>query len=186
MKKAVFLDRDGVITCDPPHYAHRLEQLKLVPKAAEAINILNKNNFKVIVVSNQSGVGRGYYTEDKTNMFNSFLRKELNKKNAYVDGFYYCPHHPEAKVKKYRVKCDCRKPNPGMLLKGSKDFNVDLNESFMIGDRPSDMEAGRKAGCKTIYVLSGMGKKFLEKQEIDADFTSKDLYEAVNNIILRL
>jgi len=185
MNKAIFLDRDGVITKDPPHYAHKIEQLELYPGVAKAISIFNKNNFKVIVVSNQSGIGRGYYSEDKTIEFNTFLKKELKKKDAHIDSCYYCPHHPKAKVKKYRIKCDCRKPKPGMIIRGSKEFNIDLKKSFMIGDRPTDVEAGRSAGCKTIYVLTGMGKKFYKIKNIKADFISKDLYEAVNNIILK-
>lgn len=185
MNQGVFLDRDGVITRDPPHYAHRVEQLRLIPKAADAIHLLNKNGFKIILISNQSGVARGYYPEKETKIFNKALEKELSKKKAHVDGFYYCPHHPEAKIKKYRLECDCRKPKPGMILRSAKDFNIDLKQSFLIGDRQSDILAGKNAGCKTIHVLTGVGRAQILKYKIEADFTSKDLFEAVESIILR-
>ena len=183
-KKAVFLDRDGVITQDPPHYAHKANQLRLIPNSAEAIRLLNKNNFKVIVISNQSGVARGYYHEEETHIFNKALEKELKKKDADIDYFYYCPHHPEAIIKKYRIECNCRKPKPGMIQKASNDLNIDLSQSYMIGDRLSDILAGKKAGCKTIHVLTGVGQNQLSKFKIDADFTSKNLYDAVEKVIL--
>lgn len=184
MNKAVFLDRDGVITRDPPHYAHRIDQLRLIPRSAEAIRLLNKNNFKVVVVSNQSGVARGYYPEKDTHVFNNALEKELEKKDVYLDAFYYCPHHPDAKIKTYRIECDCRKPKPGMLLKASQDLNIDLTQSFMIGDRLSDIMAGQKAGCKAIHVLTGVGREQQSKHKLDASFTSMDLYEAVEKVVL--
>jgi D-glycero-D-manno-heptose 1,7-bisphosphate phosphatase len=183
-KKAVFLDRDGVITQDPPHYAYRTDQLRLIPYSAEGIKLLNKNNFKVIVVSNQSGIARGYYSEKDTNLYNKSLKKELKKKDANIDAFYYCPHHPEAKIKKYRIKCNCRKPRPGMIKKASNDFNIDLSKSFLIGDRLSDILAGKKAGCKTIHVLTGVGQDQSLKYKIDADYTTENLNEAVEKVIL--
>jgi len=184
MKKAVFLDRDGVITKDPPHYAHKKEQLSLIPKSAEAIRLLNENGYKVIIVSNQSGIARGYYPEEDTKRFNKELEEELGKNNAHIDAIYYCPHHPTAKLKKYRLKCDCRKPKPGMILRASEEHDVDLTNSFMIGDRKGDVVAGKKAGCKTIHVLTGVGKRELSNKEFDADFRSENLYDAVSNVIL--
>lgn len=184
MNRAVFLDRDGVITQDPPHYAHRIDQLKLIPHSAEAIRILNKNSPKVIVVSNQSGVARGYYPKKDTHEFNRALEKELKKKDAYLDAFYFCPHHPNAKIKAYRTECDCRKPKPGMLLKASQDLNIDLIQSFMVGDRLTDIIAGQKAGCKTIHVLTGVGREQRSKHKLDANFVTTDLYEAVEKIVL--
>jgi D-glycero-D-manno-heptose 1,7-bisphosphate phosphatase len=183
-RKAAFLDRDGVITQDPPHYAHRVDQLRLIPNSAQAIRLLNEYNFKVIVISNQSGIARGYYPEKETHIFNKALKNILQKENADIDAFYYCPHHPEAKIKKYRIECNCRKPNPGMIEKASNDYNIDLSQSYMIGDRLTDILAGKKGGCKTIHVLTGVGQDQLSKYKIDADFSSKNLYEAVEKIIL--
>ena len=179
--KAVFLDRDGVITQDPPHYAHRIDQLKLIPKSAEAIRILNKNQFKVVVVSNQSGVARGYYQEKDVEIYNSAMKKELEEGGAHIDAIYYCPHYPEADVEAYRIVCDCRKPEPGMLKRAEKDFNLDLKGSFLVGDKIIDIDAGYRAGCKTILVLTGHGNDEVRKNEktnIKPDYISKDLYGA--------
>lgn len=184
MNQAVFLDRDGVITQDPPHYAHRLDQLKLIPRSAEAIRLLNENGFKVIVVSNQSGIARGYYQEKDIKIFNHAMEEELKKKGAYIDAIYYCPHHPDAEIVAYRIDCDCRKPKPGMLKHAEIDFDLDLKESFMIGDKRSDILAGHAAGCKTILVLTGHGKEESSKNELEVDFISVDLYEGVKDIVL--
>ncbi|GAG94427.1 unnamed protein product, partial [marine sediment metagenome] len=150
MNKAVFLDRDGVITKEPPYYAHKIDQLELIPKSAEAIRLLNKNGFKVIIVSNQSGVARGYYQEKDIEIYNRAMKKKLEEKNAYIDAIYYCPHHSEATIEKYKIDCDCRKPKPGMLRQAEKDLNLNLKRSFLVGDKMSDIEAGYRAGCKTI------------------------------------
>jgi len=183
MKRAVFLDRDGVITQDPPHYAHRLDQLKLISKSAEAIKLLNKNNFKVIIVSNQSGVARGYYQEKGLMKFNCALKKELKKEDAYIDAIYYCPHHPEAKIERYKINCNCRKPNPGMLKKAAKELNIDMKLSFMIGDKLSDIEAGKRAGCKTIIVKTGYGIEELRNKNINCDYVADNLYYAAKHIL---
>ena len=182
MNKAVFLDRDGVITQEPPYYAHRIEQLELIPKSAEAIKLLNESGFKVIVVSNQAGVARGYYQEKDIDTYNSAMEKKLEEENAYIDAIYYCPHYPEAIIKKYRVDCDCRKPKPGMLKQAEKDLNINLKRSFLIGDKISDIEAGYRAGCKTILVLTGQGNGELKKiseMDIKPNYISKDLYMAI-------
>ena len=181
MSKAVFLDRDGVITQDPPHYAHRIDQLKLIPKSANGIRIFNANGFKVIVVSNQSGVAKGYYQEKDIETYNTAMEKELGKKDAYIDAIYYCPHHPEAEIEAYRIDCDCRKPKPGMLKRAEEELNLDLKRSFLVGDKISDIKAGYSAGCKTILVLTGHGTDELKKNakmNIKPNFISEDLYAA--------
>ena len=184
MNRAVFLDRDGVITQDPPHYAHRLDQLKLIPGSLEAIKLLNENEFKVIVVSNQSGVAKGYFQEEDVRIFNRALGEQLKKKESYIDAIYYCPHHSEAKIEEYRIDCECRKPKPGMLLKAALKINIDLKKSFMIGDKWSDISAGYEAGCKTILVLTGHGNEQLSKNKSEANFISENLYAGVKNIVL--
>jgi len=185
MNKAVFLDRDGVITQEPPYYAHKIDQLELIPKSAEAIRLLNKNGFKVIVVSNQSGVARGYYQEKDIKIYNDEMKKKLEEKDAYIDAIYYCPHYPEVTIKEYRIDCDCRKPKPGMLKRAKKDLDLDLKCSFLIGDKITDIEAGYRAGCKTILVLTGQGNGELKKiseMDIKPNYISNDLYTAVQII----
>ena len=182
VNKAVFLDRDGVITKEPPYYAHRIDQLELIPKSAEAIRLLDESGFKVIVVSNQSGVARGYYQEKDIEIYNKAMKKKLEGENAYIDAIYYCPHHPEATIDKYKIDCDCRKPKPGMLRQAEGDLNLDLKYSFLVGDKMSDIEAGYRAGCKTILVLTGQGNGELKKiSEIDIkpNYISKDLHSAI-------
>jgi len=183
MDRAVFLDRDGVITQEPPHYTHRLDQLKLIPRSAEAIRLLNENRFLVIVVSNQSGVARGYYREKDAILFNQAMKEKLEKDGAYIDITYYCFHHPEAKIKRYRVDCNCRKPKPGMLKRAEKELNIDLKHSFLIGDKLSDIEAGKSAACKTIMVRTGHGVQELKNREIICDYIANDLYDAVEYIL---
>ena len=183
--KAVFLDRDGVITEDPPHYAHRLDQLRVIPGSAQAIQLLNTHNFRVIVISNQSGVARGYYREGDVKIFNDGMESLLSKQGAHIDAIYYCPHHPEADVKKYRSDCDCRKPRPGMLIEGGKKYNLDFKHSFLVGDKWSDIEAGRSVGCKTILVQTGHGLLEYESKKCPVDYVAADLHDAVQNFILR-
>ncbi len=183
MKRAVFLDRDGVITQEPPHYAHRLDQLKLIPKSIEAIKLLNENKFGVIIVSNQSGIARGYYGEKDLMRFNNAMNELLNKSGAHIDAMYYCPHHPEAKTERYRVNCDCRKPKPGMLKMAEKELNIDLKQSFVVGDRWSDIEAGKRVECRTIIVRTGYNLEKLKTNEITCDYVANDLYDAVEYIL---
>ena len=183
MNRAVFLDRDGVITQEPPHYAHELSQLELIPKAADAIRLLNENGFVVIVASNQAGIAHGYYREEDAILFHQAMKENLAKEGAYIDAIYYCPHHPEAKIDRYRVDCNCRKPKPGMLTRAEKELNIDLKQSFIVGDKLSDIEAGKRAGCKTIMVRTGYGVEELKSNELDCDYVANDLYDAVQHIL---
>lgn len=183
MNRAVFLDRDGVITQEPPHYAHRVEDLKFIPRSPEAIRLLNENNFMVIVVSNQSGIARGYYQEEDTSTFNQAMEKKLTEIGAHIDAVYYCPHHPEAKIEEYRIDCDCRKPKNGMFKMAEKSMNIDLKQSFIVGDRWSDIEAGRSVGCGTTLVKTGHGVQSLDNNTITCDHIANDLYDAVEHIL---
>jgi len=183
VNRAVFLDRDGVITQEPPHYAHELSQLELIPKSADAIRLLNENGFVVIVASNQAGIAHGYYREEDAILFHQAMKENLAKEGAYIDAIYYCPHHPEAKIERYRVDCNCRKPKPGMLTRAEKELNIDLKQSFIVGDKLSDIEAGKRAGCKTIMVRTGYGVEELKSNEIDCDYVANDLYDAVQHIL---
>ena len=144
------MDRDGVLNKDPPHYAHRLDQLELIPRSGIAVKCLNDQGYLVIIISNQSGVARGYYTEKDVSIFNNALLMKIQEFGGTVDAIYYCPHHPDAKIEKYRVKCQCRKPAPGQILRAAKEHNVDLQKSYVVGDKWSDINAGKNAGCQTI------------------------------------
>jgi len=140
VNRAVFIDRDGTINRDVP-YCSRPEDFELLPGAAEAIKLLNEHGFKVVVVTNQSGIARGYFTEETLARIHDKMRRELAKHGARVDAIYYCPHHPED-------NCECRKPKPKMVLQAAKDLDIDLSQSYVIGDDDKDIDLARRAGCR--------------------------------------
>ncbi len=181
MTKAVFLDRDGTINKEVP-YLHRIKDLRLLQAAATAIKKFNQLGFLVVIVTNQSGIARGLLNEDKVDEIHAVLIKRLAKKGAKIDAIYYCPHHPsEAKIKKYRIFCRCRKPNVGLIKKAAKEFKIDLRKSFMVGDMTSDILMGKRAGLKTILVKTGFAGKD-GKYNIKPDFLANNLSEAVRII----
>lgn len=148
MNKAVFLDRDGTINVDTS-YLYKPEDFVWIKGAREAIKYAHDKGYLVIVVTNQSGIARGYYTEDDVLALHKFINDELQKINTKIDAFYYCPHHIEGSIDKYKIECECRKPKSGMLLKAAVDFDIDLSKSFMFGDREKDKNAGENAGVKS-------------------------------------
>lgn len=139
-KRAAFLDRDGVLNVDHG-YVHKPEQLEWIPGAPEAVRLLNDAGYLVIVVTNQSGVARGYYGEADVQAFHNHLQEKLRAYGAHIDAFYYCPHHPEGVVKELAIRCHCRKPEPGMIERAARDWPLDLSRSFLIGDKDADMTA---------------------------------------------
>lgn len=161
-QKCVFLDRDGVINIDTD-LIHRPEDFELYPYAAECIQTLNKLGYLVVVVTNQSVIARGLCTIEELGEIHKKMETELGEQGAFVEAIYFCPHHPhggfEGEVKEYKIPCTCRKPSPGMLLEAKKRFNIDLNQSFLVGDSPRDIEAGEAAGVTTIRVKTGHGMK---------------------------
>ena len=184
MRKAVFLDRDGVLNQDfPPHYPHRLDQMIMIPGVDDAIKLLKDNDYFLAIISNQSGVARGYYEEKQISVFNDALLKEIRKKGGDIDAIYYCPHHPDAVIEKYKINCSCRKPKPGMILEAAKTFDIDLTSSFFVGDKATDVETGRKAGVRSILVLSGQGIDEVSKVKPGDCLIAEDLYEAVTKYI---
>jgi len=185
INRSVFLDRDGVITEDPPHYAHRIDQMVLISGSAEAIRLLNEHGFKVIVITNQSGVAKGMYREEDIIVFHNEMQRQLNEKGAHIDAFYYCPHHPDAVVPEYRLDCECRKPKSGMIMQALQDFPIDLASSYLIGDKWSDVEAGKSVGCTTVLVMSGHGRQEYAEKKGDTDYCSENLLCAVQEIILK-
>ncbi|MCK5403179.1 HAD-IIIA family hydrolase, partial [Candidatus Bathyarchaeota archaeon] len=170
-------------------------QFKLIPGVGSAIGLLNDIGLRVVVVSNQSGVARGYLTEEDVQKVNRKMINELGE-HCSIDAIYYCPHHPEIGSKAYKKDCDCRKPNPGMLKFAAQDLNLDLERSFMIGDKMDDVLAGYSVGCETILVLTGKGRDELEsyttpnkkysKNRIKPDNIASDLSEAVLIILKKV
>ncbi|HEY4486060.1 MAG TPA: HAD-IIIA family hydrolase [Nitrospiria bacterium] len=154
--RAVFLDRDGTISREVG-YIRDVDRLELLPNSAKAIRMLNRSGIKVIVVTNQSGVARGYYSEDHVRRVNDRLTALLKAEGADLDGIYYCPHHPTEGTGAYTRPCACRKPGPGMLVQAAADQRVDLDRSFVVGDKLTDMEMARRVGAKGVFVLTGYG-----------------------------
>lgn len=173
MKKAIFLDRDGVINYDPG-YVHKIEDFKLLPYVTKALSMLK--GFELFIVTNQSGIGRGYYTKKDFLLFNDHLIKVLESEGIKIKKTYYCPHKPSD-------KCDCRKPSIKFLKLAEKEFNINLSESFVIGDHPHDIVMGKNAGCKAIYILTGHGEKHINELTIKPDFIAKNLVEAAKYIL---
>lgn len=157
-RPALFLDRDGTIIEDVD-YLSGPEQIRLIPGAAGAIAEANRVGMKVIVVTNQSGVARGRFPESQVAVVHARLSELLHDEGAQIDGYYYCPHLPTADVASYRQECQCRKPRPGMLVTAAHEHGLDLSQSWMIGDKLSDLEAGAAVGCRTILVRTGHGAK---------------------------
>ncbi|MCK4265094.1 HAD family hydrolase [Candidatus Babeliales bacterium] len=152
MKKAIFLDRDGTLIEDVK-YLSSLNQIKIIPKMIEFCKRWQSMGYELFVITNQSGVARGYFDEEFVQETHKVLNKMLLEKNINVKAFYYCPHHPEfGTLGHYKKECECRKPNPGMLLSAAKEFNIDLKTSLMIGDSAHDVLAGKRAGCKSFLV----------------------------------
>jgi D-glycero-D-manno-heptose 1,7-bisphosphate phosphatase len=156
-KRAVFLDRDGTLV-EEAGYLDRLERLVFYPWSVDAVRVLNRAGLAVVIVTNQAGVARGIFPETFVADAHRYLRERLEAGGARVDGFYYCPHHPDATVDAYRRACDCRKPQPGMLRRAAADLGIDLARSFVVGDRWHDLAAGRAVGARGVLVRTGYGR----------------------------
>ncbi len=161
-KVAVFLDRDGTINVEKD-YLYRIEDFEFIPGAPESIRRLNQAGLLVIVVSNQSGVARGFFSVAQVEQLHNHIQKELQKYGAWIDAFYICPHHPSQGEGEFTRECSCRKGEPGMLLQAADDFGICLADSYMVGDKVADIEAGRNAGCQPLLVLTGYGAKAASK-----------------------
>ena len=179
--KCVFLDRDGVINKKAPEgdYIKNWGEFRFLPGVKEAIRKLNRAGFLVVIITNQRGVAKGMMTEEDLKDIHTKMIEELKKNGAKIDGIYYCPHDE-------KDNCNCRKPNIGMFLKAKKDFNIEINESWLIGDSNSDIIAGEKAGCKTILINEKYYKNdILIDKDTKYNFKVNSLKEAVNKIIIR-
>lgn len=189
LRPAVFLDRDGTIN-EQMGYINHISRFHLLPDAAKAIKLLNDNNIPVVVVSNQSGLARGYFPEQLLDEVHAKMNKLLAREGAAIDGLYVCPHHPEARQEKYRRDCNCRKPKTGMLLQAAKELNLDLAGSFLVGDRWSDLKCARQAGSTPVLVLTGYGRGDYQYigpgQDIQPAFVAETLLDAVTWILQRI
>jgi len=143
----VFIDRDGVINHDPGNF-HKIEELKIFPRVAQAVRLLNKHRVPAIVVTNQSVVARGWITEEGVRQINDKIADILESGDAKITKFYYCPHHPDGIISKYKKLCDCRKPAIGIFKKAIKEFNLDIKSSYVIGDSFREIEAAKKIGLR--------------------------------------
>jgi histidinol-phosphate phosphatase family protein len=174
-KRAVFLDRDGTI-CRDVHYCSRAEDFEILPGVPQAIRLLNEHGFKVVVVTNQSGIARGYFTEQTLSLIHHKMKQELQEHGAFVDAVYFCPHHPDD-------NCECRKPKAWLLLRAAKDIGIDLGLSYMIGDNAKDVEAGKTAGCKTVWIAVGPGNRKGKPQHESPEHIASSLYRAVEWVL---
>lgn len=162
-KPAIFLDRDGTMT-EEAGYINHPSRLHLLRCTAEAVRLCNENNILAVVVTNQAGVARGYFTEDLLKVVLEKMRLTLENKGAHLDGIYYCPHHPREGTPEYRVECNCRKPRTGMIEAACRELPIDLERSYMVGDRISDSKFGHKLGLRTVMVMTGYGRGEYEYQ----------------------
>ncbi|VAX21643.1 D-glycero-D-manno-heptose 1,7-bisphosphate phosphatase [hydrothermal vent metagenome] len=156
--KAVFLDRDGCVNVEDNHIRD-IKQFRLYPDSLASIKRLNDARFKVVVITNQSGVARGFMTEELVQRTNDLLLKWVDEFGAKIDRVEYCPHHPEGAVKKYAISCECRKPRPGMLLRAAKALDINFAASWVVGDKLSDIALGPATGAKAILVRTGFGAR---------------------------
>jgi len=180
MIKAVFLDRDGTLNEDTL-YPHKIKDFKLLPGVIQGLRKLS-NEFIFVIITNQSGIGRGYYEEKDFKNFNNHLLKTFVERGIHIKKTYCCPHTPED-------MCDCRKPNTRYIEQAVEEFQIDLKGSWVIGDHPHDIEMGLKAGIQTVYLLTGHGKKHLdglEKNSIKPDFIAENFLQAANFIIKKI
>ncbi len=149
--KALFLDRDGVINYDYG-YVHKIRDFAFIPGIFELVECANQREYKVIIVTNQAGIARGYYSQDDFYKLNEWMISEFLKNNCHIDKVYFCPYHPEHGQGEYKQKSFDRKPNPGMLLKARDQFELSMNESIIIGDNESDLQAGLNSGIRHLYI----------------------------------
>jgi len=179
--KAIFLDRDDTLIEDPGYINHP-DQVKLLDGVAEALAELKAMGYKLIVVTNQSGVARGIITENALNKIHDRLMQLLAEKGVFLDRIYYCPYHPDGVIPKYRKESNWRKPSPGMLLAAAEQMDIDLGQSWCIGNSSRDVEAGVQAGCKTILINNYLHSRQLEAPLPDSDYKAVNIREAVNII----
>lgn len=177
---AVFLDRDGTIN-EEVGYLSRLDQLKLIPGTPEAIRLINEAGMMTVVVTNQSGVARGYFTEDFVETVHERINAMLQEKGARIDRFYFCPHHPVYGNGPYKIACSCRKPESGLFLRASEELDIDLARSYVVGDMLKDIDAGKRVGTRGVLVRTGYGQNISQTDK--PVYIAEDVLDAVQWIL---
>jgi D-glycero-D-manno-heptose 1,7-bisphosphate phosphatase len=178
--KAAFIDRDGVIN-EERGYVYRVQDFNLLPGVVDGLSMLQDAGYILIIITNQSGIARGYYSMDDLDVLHNHLIKLLKERGVVIYAIYFCPHHPLGNIKGLNINCDCRKPSPGMILKAANEFNINLNESILIGDKITDIQAGIRAGVgRNIIVESGHKIDFATR--LEADIIARDLHGAAKII----
>ncbi|MCT7606963.1 D-glycero-beta-D-manno-heptose 1,7-bisphosphate 7-phosphatase [Aliarcobacter butzleri] len=173
INKALFLDRDGVINKEK-NYLYKIEDFEFIDGVFETCKYFQDNGYLIIIITNQAGIARGKYTEDDYQLLTKWMIKEFEKNNIKISKVYHCPHHPD-----FSGECECRKPNPGMLLQAKKDFDIDLSQSILVGDKNSDIEAGINAGIKMNYLVE-------TGHEIEENIFEVKILEIINKLIIGL
>jgi len=189
MNRAVFIDKDGTLIKNVPYNVDPA-LISFEEGVIDGLHLLAENEFKLVVISNQSGIAHGYFTEDEFERACRSISDQLQSRQVLLEGFYYCPHHPDGANESYRSFCSCRKPQPGLLIKAAKDFHIDLDASWMIGDILDDVEAGKAAGCKTILINNGNETEWILTRKRKPDHVAVNFFEAalfiLNNSVKQL
>ncbi len=187
-RAAIFLDRDGTL-CEEVGYVNHLSRSRLLPGSLEAIRMINQAGLLAVVTTNQSGVARGYFSQDLVEAVHAQLLSTISSEGARLDAIYYCPHHPSEGSPPWRAVCECRKPRPGMILRAAREHGIDLAGSYVVGDSVVDIEAGAAAGLPGVLVLTGYGRGLLEHQKhrfkTEPAHAAEDLLGAVRFILSR-
>jgi D,D-heptose 1,7-bisphosphate phosphatase len=183
MNKAIFIDKDGTLVKDVP-YNVKPELVSYAGFAMEALRLLQEQGYLLIIVSNQSGIAKGFFTELELAILINKMRLDMAAHGVDITGFYYCPHFPDTQLPEFNRGCDCRKPAAGMILQAANDFDIDLSQSWMIGDILDDMEAGKRAGCKTILLNVGNETEWEINNYRVPNYYANNLFTAAQ-IILR-
>ena len=185
-RPAVFIDRDGTLT-EEVGYVNHVSRLRLLARSAQAIRRLNEAGVAAVVVTNQAGIARGYFSEDTLHAVNDALVGLLKDEGAHLDGIYVCPHHPREGEPPFRAHCECRKPQPGLLVRAAAELTLDLRASTMVGDKASDLVPARTVGARGVLVLTGYGRGEWEHRRehfsVSPDFVAADLLDAVEWIL---
>jgi D-glycero-D-manno-heptose 1,7-bisphosphate phosphatase len=175
--KAVFIDKDGTLIPDIPYNVNP-DLVQLDIQTIEGLRLLKDEGFLLVIISNQPGIAKGFFTKDELQKVWDRISGILQKHHLSMDAFYYCPHYPDAKIAAYAKACDCRKPLPGLILNAAQELNIDLTQSWMIGDILNDVEAGNRAGCATILIDNGNETEWKIDSFRKATFTAKNFLEA--------
>ncbi len=180
--KVIFLDKDGTLIPDIPYNVDP-GRISLLPGAAEGLKMLYAAGYKFIIITNQSGVARGLFTEADLAGVEGRLRELLGEHGIPLAGFYYCPHHVAGTLPGYAIACECRKPEPGMILRAASEYDVDLSQSWMIGDILNDVEAGRRAGVRTVLIENGNETEWIMTSQREPHYRARDLWAAADVIL---